>query len=136
MFRAERSSYHYRGKGTEQAQLKKRIKEIAETRVCYGYGRIHVLFRRNTWEVNGKRVYRLHKELGLQLHKKAPKRRVQAKLREGRCVASRVDDVWALEFVHDQLATGLKLRILTVVDTFSRFFRRRLFRGWASGLQM
>lgn len=121
MLRAERSSYHYRGKGTDQADLKQRIKEIAETRVRYGYRRIHVLLRREGWAINGKRVYRLYKEMGLGLRKKTPKRRVKAKLREGRCAASRVNDVWAMDFVHDQLATGPKLRILTVVDTFSRF---------------
>ena len=46
VLRAERSSYHYRGKGTDQADLKQRIKEIAETRVRYGYRRIHVLLQR------------------------------------------------------------------------------------------
>jgi putative transposase len=121
VLRAERSSYHYRGKGADQADLKQRIKEIAETRVRYGYRRIHVLLQREGWAINGKRVYRLYREMGLQLRKKSPKRRVKAKLREGRCAASRVNDVWAMDFVHDQLATGPKLRILTVVDTFSRF---------------
>ncbi len=120
MLRAERSSYHYRGKGTDQADLKQRIKEIAETRVRYGYRLVHVLLRREGWEINGKRVDRLYKEMGPQLRKKAPKRRVKAKLREGRCAASCINDVWAMDFVHDQLPTGPKLRILTVVDTFSR----------------
>jgi transposase InsO family protein len=121
VLRAERSSYHYRGKGADQADLKQRIKEIAETRVRYGYRRIHMLLQCEGWAINGKRVYRLYRAMGLQLRKKAPKRRVKAKLREGCCAASRVNDVWAMDFVHDQLATGLKLRILTVVDTFSRF---------------
>ena len=59
--------------------------------------------------------------MGLQLRNKAPKRRVKAKLREGRKEASAVNETWAMDFVHDQLATGRKLRVLTVVDTFSRF---------------
>jgi putative transposase len=117
----ERSSYHYRGRRADQAALKKRIKEIAETRVRYGYRRVHVLLKREGWPVNGKRIYRLYKEQGLQLRNKAPKRRVKAKLREGRCEALKSNEVWAMDFVHDQLATGPKLRILTVVDTFSRF---------------
>jgi len=130
VLRAERSSYHYRGNRADQANLKNRIREIAETRVRYGYRRIHVLLRREGWDVNGKRVYRLYKELGLQLRRKPPKRRVKAKLRDGRCAASCSNEVWAMEFppsgrclrpVHDQLATGSKLRILTVVDPFSRF---------------
>jgi putative transposase len=71
--------------------------------------------------VNAKKVYRLYRELGLQLRNKTPKRRVKAKLRADRAPAVRHNDVWAMDFVHDQLATGRKLRILTVVDTFSRF---------------
>ncbi len=68
-----------------------------------------------------KRMHRIYNELGLQLRNKTPKRRVKAKLREDRCAASHVNDVWAMDFVHDQLATGRKIRVLTVVDTFSRF---------------
>src|SRR3546814_9237825 len=57
----------------------------------------------------------------MQLRNKTPKRRVKAKLREGRAEAVGPNDVWAMDFVHDQLATGRKIRVLTVVDTFPRF---------------
>ena len=57
----------------------------------------------------------------MQLRNKTPKRRVKAKLREDRKDAVRPNDVWAMDFVHDQLATGRKIRILTAVDTFSRY---------------
>jgi len=50
-----------------------------------------------------------------------PKRRVKAKLREDRQEAVGLNDVWAMDFVHDQLAMGKKLRIPTIVDTHSRF---------------
>ncbi|WP_272481464.1 IS3 family transposase [Agrobacterium vitis] len=76
---------------------------------------------RNGWVVNPKRNYRLYKEMDLQLRNKVPKRRVKAKLRSDRTAATRSNDVWAMDFVHDQLATGRKIRVLTVVDTFSRF---------------
>ena len=85
----DRSTYHYRSRRTEQAGLEKRIKEIAETRVRYGYRRIHVLLRREGWAVNAKRVCRLYREMGLQLRNKTPKRRVKAKLREDRTTATR-----------------------------------------------
>ena len=71
--------------------------------------------------INQKKTRRIYNEMGLQLRKKTPKRRVKAKLRDDRRAASRPNDVWAMDFVHDQLATGRKLRILTVVDTFSRY---------------
>lgn len=57
----------------------------------------------------------------MPLRNKAPKRRVKAKLREDRAEAVGPNDVWAMDFVHDQLATRRKLRILTVVDTFLRY---------------
>ena len=116
-----RSSYHYKPLRDDQAELKKRIREIAETRVRYGYRRIHVLLRREGWLVNAKRIHRLYTEMGLQLRNKTPKRRVKAKLRDDRTAALHPNETWAMDFVHDQLATGRKLRILTVVDTFSRF---------------
>jgi putative transposase len=89
--------------------------------VRYGYRRIHVLLRRQGSRVNPKRVYRLYRELSLQLRNRTPKRRVKAKLRSDRQPATRANETWAMDFVHDQLATGRKLRVLTIVVTFSRF---------------
>jgi putative transposase len=117
----ERSTYHYRSKRADPTALKQRMREICETRVRYGYRRVHVLLRREGWEVNVKRVCRLYREMGLQLRNKSPKRKVKAKLREGRSDAAGPNQVWAMDFVHDQLFDGRKLRVLTIVDTFSRF---------------
>ena len=121
VMKAPRSTQQYKSRRDVQADLKKRIKEIAETRVRYGYRRIHVLLRREGWAINAKRVYRLYHEMGLQLRNKTPKRRVKAKFREDRKDATAVNETWAMDFVHDQLVTGQMLRVLTVVDTFSRF---------------
>jgi len=121
VLRTDTSTYHYKGRRGDQAALSKRVREIAQTRVRYGYRRIHVLLRREGWRVNAKRVYRLYREQGLQLRNKVPKRRVKAKLRDDRRVAVKANETWAMDFVHDQLATGRKLRVLTVVDTFTRY---------------
>lgn len=59
--------------------------------------------------------------MGLQLRSKTPKRRVKAKLRDDRVEAVGPNQVWAMDFVHYQLATGKKIRVPTVVDTFSRY---------------
>src|SRR5213082_3570935 len=104
-----------------QADLENRIKEICQTRVRYGYRRVHVLLRREGWSINQKKTRRIYRELGLQLRNKTPKRRVKAKLRDDRRPATRSNETWAMDFVHDQLATGRKLRVLTIVDIFSRF---------------
>jgi putative transposase len=76
---------------------------------------------------------RLYREMGLQLRDKSPKRRLKAQLREDRATATTANEVWAMDFVHDQLFDGRKIRILTVVDTFSRLSPaievRQQFRG-------
>ena len=55
------------------------------------------------------------------MRNKTPKRQVKARLREDRRPATRSNETWAMDFVHDQLATGRKLRVLTIVDIFWRF---------------
>ena len=101
-----RATYHYRSRRTGQALLMKRIKEIAETRVRYGYRRIHVLLRREGWQVNAKRVCRLYREMCLQLRNKSPKRRVKAKLRNDRQTATAPNQIWAMDFVHAGIPRG------------------------------
>lgn len=115
-----RSTYHYRSRRPSQAALRKRIREIAETRVRYGYRRIHVLLRREGWKVNHKRVYRLYVEESLQIRNKHPKRKVSAKLREDRKAPEAPNEVWSMDFLSDQLFDGSKIRILTIVDAFSK----------------
>lgn len=78
----------------DQAAVAKRIQEICETRVRYGYRRVHVLLDRERWGINVKKVYRIYKELGMQLRHKTPKRRVKAKLRDDRAVAVGLNDVF------------------------------------------
>ncbi len=116
----DRSTYHYRSRRPSQACLRKRIREITETRVRYGYRRVHVLLRREGWQVNVKRVYRLYREEGLQLRNKTPKRKVSAKLRPQRQPIGSANEVWAMDFMSDQLFDGRRLRVLTIVDAFTR----------------
>lgn len=111
MVLVDTSTYHYKSRRPGQAGLQQRIKEIAQTRVRYGYRRVHVLLRREGWAVNVKREYRLYLEMGLQLRNKTPKQRGKAKLREDRRAPQRANETWAMDFVHDQLAMGRKLRI-------------------------
>lgn len=96
------------------------MRDIAQTRVRYGYRRVHVLLKREGWRVSRNRVYRLYAEEQLQLRSKLPKRRKMVVSRRQRCAPTRPNEVWSLDFVADQLADGTRLRALTVVDVFSR----------------
>jgi putative transposase len=115
-----RTVYRYRSRARDSSLLLSRIKEIAKTRVHYGYRRVHVLLKREGFKDNHKRVYRLYREQGLSLRLKRPKRNKAAQLRQPRTIAEHGNQVWSMDFVADNLFDGRKLRMLTVVDCFTR----------------
>lgn len=120
--RFDRSTFHYKSRRADQAAVEKRVREICETLVRYGYRRVRVLLDREGWGIKVKKLHSIYRWLYVQLGNETPKRRrVKAKLRDDRADAVGPNDVWAMDFVHDQLATGKKLRILTVVDTLPRY---------------
>jgi len=100
--------------------LRQRMHEIVATRIRYGYRRVHVMLKRDGWQVGRNVVYRLYREEGLVLRTKRPRRRKMVVHREARCQPKRPNEAWTLDFIHDQLSNGQKFRALTVVDVFSR----------------
>ena len=97
-----------------------RIKEITQIRVHYGYRRVHILLRREGFKDNHKRVYRLYRQQGLSLRHKRPRRNKAAQLRQPHMQAHRVNQMWSMDFVADNLFDGRKLRMLTVLDCYTR----------------
>lgn len=97
-----------------------RIKEIAAARVHYGYRRVHVLLKREGWQDNIKRVYRLYQLEGLSLRLKRPKRNKSARLRQPKHLVTAINQIWSMDFVADALFDGRRLRALTVVDNYTR----------------
>lgn len=115
-----RSTFHYKSRRPSRAALRKRIRELAESRVRYGYRRIHVLLEREGWQVNHKLVYRLYVEESLQIRSKRPKRKVAAKVREDRNAPTGPNQIWSMDFLSDQLFDGSKIRVLAIVDAWSK----------------
>ncbi|MCG6158343.1 IS3 family transposase [Rubinisphaera margarita] len=115
-----RSSHRYKSTKDEQAALRMRMKKLAATRVHYGYRRLCVLLRREGWAVNAKRIYRLYREEQLGLRTKKPRRRVSCRTRVDRPAATRINDCWAMDFMSDELFDGRQIRLLTIVDHFTR----------------
>jgi putative transposase len=80
--RITRWSNRYQSRRDPQTELRVRLRDLASTRIRYGYRRLTVLLRREGWWVNTKRVYRLYREEGLELRiKKRAKRAAQARIR-------------------------------------------------------
>lgn len=115
-----RSSYRYKSVAGEQVALRMRLKELAASRVSYGYRRLHVLLRREGWQVNHKRVYRLYREDGLPLRRKNPRRHVSSQRRLVVTAATRPNESWSMDFMADELFDGRRIRLLTIVDNFTR----------------
>ena len=104
----------------DQAPLRLRIHDLAQTRMRYGYFRIYIMLRREGWLVNHKRVYRLYRQDGLSLRLKKPRRNVSAADRVRQPAAAAPNEMWSMDFVSDALFDGRRLRALTVVDTYTR----------------
>lgn len=120
VLRFDRSSHRYRSYRDDQAFLRYRIREIAASRIRYGYRRIYVALRREGMVVNHKRVRRLYREEGLNLRIKRPRRHVSAAHRTERAPATAPNQVWSMDFVSDALFDGRRLRALTLLDVFTR----------------
>jgi putative transposase len=118
---SHRSTHRYTSIRPPQDALRRRIRELARSRVRYGYRRIHILLKREGIHINKKRVYRLYSEDGLQLRSKRPRRHVTAATRRPPRAKPQAPNVaWSMDFVSDQTASGQRFRALTVVDVFSR----------------
>jgi len=118
--RCARATYRYRSDREPRTALRQRIREMAQTRVRYGYRKIRVLLNREGWAVGKHLVYRLYREEGLTLRHRPPRRRKAVVVRAHRPPVTRPNDVWSLDFVADQLVNGHRFRALTVVDVFTR----------------
>lgn len=115
-----RSSHYYQSVADPQTALRVRLRDLANTRVGYGYRRLHILLQREGWRVNHKRVYRLYVQEGLVLRTKRPKRRRSVVTRSRRPEPTRPNQVWSMDFVSDELGWGRRFRVLTLVDHFTR----------------
>lgn len=114
-----RASIRYRSRRNEaNERIRERLRELSVERPRFGSPRMTVMIRREFGSINHKRVERLYAQESLQL----PRRRKAR--RRGRSfpieVPQRPNDCWSLDFMEDRLATGHRLRLLTIVDDYSK----------------
>lgn len=114
-----RSLYGYQARRPVPAELVARIRTLAETKRRYGYRRIYVLLKREGWQVNWKRVYRLYREAGLAVRRRKRKR-IGPFERRPLPRPTAPNQSWSMDFVADGLADGRRLRCLTIVDDCTR----------------
>jgi putative transposase len=107
---------------SDEPRLLRRIVELASDYGRYGYRRVTALLHREGWTVNHKRVERLWRQEGLKVPQKQPKRQ-RLWLADGSCLRLRPthqDHVWSYDFVADRTSDGRAIRMLTLIDEYSR----------------
>src|SRR4051812_20487915 len=114
-----RSLYGYRSRRPACAELRARIEEIAAVKRRYGYRRVYLRLRREGWQVNRKRVYRLYRDAGLAVRRRKRKR-IGVFERKPLPKPTRANVSWSMDFVADGLIGGRRLRCLTIVDDCTR----------------
>jgi len=115
----DRSSMRYQRRRGDDDALRERLKALAEKRRRFGYRRLWVLLRREGHTVNRKRVYRLYKQERLMVRRRGGRKRAIG-VRSPMPLPLGPNQRWSLDFVHDQMTDGRRLRILTVVDDYTR----------------
>ncbi|MFI5323929.1 MAG: IS3 family transposase [Thermodesulfobacteriota bacterium] len=113
---------HQSNKSGDEQVLRGDIVRLASNYGRYGYRRITALLRAEGWVVNHKRVERIWREEGLRVPIKQPKRG-RLYLNDGSCIRLRPcfkNHVWSYDFVSDRLYNGKKIRMLTVIDEYTR----------------
>ena len=111
------ATYRYRSLRTDEP-LRTKLMELAREKPRFGYRRLHVLLSRLGEQVNHKRVHRIYREAGLMIRRKKRKHC----MREGKPLLARTaaNQEWALDFVHDAVECGRAIRVLSVVDAYTR----------------
>lgn len=118
-----RATQRYEVKRLEdEERLRNDVISLSRKYGRYGYKRITALLNQEGWRVNHKRVCRIWREEGLKVPARQPKRS-RLWLGDGSCVRKRPEyknHVWSYDFVHERTHDGRSLRILTVINEFSR----------------
>jgi putative transposase len=111
------TTYRYRSQRSDEP-LRTKLVELAREKPRFGYRRLHVLLRRSGERVNHKRLHRIYREAGLMIRRKKRKHcvRVGQPLRHW----TAANQEWALDFAHDAVACGRAIRVLSVVDAYTR----------------
>jgi putative transposase len=111
------SSFRYRSTRSDE-ELRERLIELARKKPRFGYRRLQIHLDASGEHVNHKRVFRVYREAGLAVRRKARKR--LARVGVPRPALTAANQEWALDFVHDAMARGRAIRVLSVVDECTR----------------
>jgi transposase InsO family protein len=116
---ADRKMIRYRSCRPPDTELRTQLRALANDRKRFGYRRLFILLRQEGEPSGINRIYRLYREEGLTVRKRRARRRAVG-TRAPILVEAAANARWSLDFVHDQLVSGRRFRILNIVDDVTR----------------
>lgn len=114
-----RSLFRYASTRPDDSELLARLTALAEQKRRYGYRRLHVLLRREGWQLNCKRTYRVYHAAGLMVRRRKRKR-IAGIERPVKVPTTQPNQSWSMDFVSDGFVDGRRLRCLNIVDDFTK----------------
>ena len=114
-----RSMYYYKIKPKKDDMIIEKLNSLAEKHPTYGFWKLYYLLRNNGCHWNHKRVYRLYKQLNMNLQRRARKR-LPSRVKTPLTQLVQANQVWSMDFMSDALQCGRRFRILNIIDDYNR----------------
>lgn len=114
-----RCAYRYQAKKTDDDQIEQALRQLAECKPRWGYGKMIDYLKNQGHGWNHKRIYRVYCDLGLNLRRK-PKKRLPSRMAQVLVQPAQANESWSLDFMSDSLSNGRAFRTLNILDDFNR----------------
>ena len=114
-----RTAYRYQAKKQDDREIKKQLRQLAERKPRWGFGKMKDWLRNHGYRWNHKRVHRVYTELGLNLRIK-PKKRLPAREPQTLVQPAVPNECWSMDFMSDSLTSGRTFRTFNLIDDFNR----------------
>lgn len=113
------SVYYYPRAGGDDEEVIGVLTQIAEKHRTWGFWKMYRWIRRQGWEWNHKRVYRIYTSMKLNIRRKC-KRRVPGRIKQPLTLPTAPNLIWSMDFMHDRLINGVAFRVLNIIDDYNR----------------
>ena len=112
-------TYRYKSVRPGEDKLRQRLHELANERRRFGYRRLHILLKREGWQINHKKLFRIYREERLIVRKRGGRKRALG-TRSPMLLPESDNQRWSLDFVSDTLVDGCRFRVLCIIDDYTR----------------
>lgn len=119
VIRLNRRTYYYKSVRSKDDQLIEVLQQLGERHPGYGFWKMYRVMRRKGYCWNHKKVYRVYKALKMNIRRRTRKR-LPKRVRQPLELPLSENQIWSMDFMHDSLWDGRRVRVLNIIDDFNR----------------